>query len=528
MMQDGLFVVGPMTRPELQEAITGPAAAAGLQVDADLADTILADLRTAGRDEAEGTLPLLSQAMMLTWGKREGNRLTVRGYRETGGVARCVEFGAEAVYGGLPDAGQYATREIFQALVLVDPDGQLARRPMPRAELCASRRGTARHPVDTVLEAFAASRLLVLDGDTVQIAHDVLLRAWPRLRGWLDLEQASWILYTQLQEDATRWAEHGRDASFLYRGSQLAAVQQATARWATEPARYPALTQDQSGFLTASQRAAARSTRRRQLLATALVVLLIVSVSGAVLAGLADKTATRQSNLATQQRDLALASQLAAQSEALDATDPVTAAKLAAAAAHFDLTPQVRDSLLDVVTQPERADISIGYDTVIAISPNGKLLAAAPGKSIEIWDIATQHQITRPLPAGAAIGALAFSPDGQILASADGNGTAQMWNTATGRPVGAPLRTGNGPNGAIVSALAFTPSGPVLAATDIATSSTVRFWNVATRHQIGVPVNTGGVAISLTLSADGTLLGVAGTKGAQVWDVTTGPRSALP
>ena len=322
MMQDGLFVVGPMTRPELQEAITGPAATAGLQVDADLTDAILADLRTAGRDEAEGTLPLLSQAMMLTWGKREGNRLTARGYNETGGVARCVEFSAEAVYAALPDAGQHVAREIFQALVLVDPDGQLARRPVPRAELCASRRGTARHPVDTVLEAFAASRLLVLDGDTVQIAHDVLLRAWPRLRGWLDREQASWILYTQLQEDATRWAEHGRDASFLYRGAQLAAVQQAATRWAIEPARYPALTQDQSGFLTAGQRAATRSTRRRQLLAAALVVLLIVSVSGAVLAGLADKTATRQRNLATQQRDLALASQLAAQSEALDATEP--------------------------------------------------------------------------------------------------------------------------------------------------------------------------------------------------------------
>jgi WD40 repeat protein len=530
MMQDGLFVVGPMTRPELQQAITGPAAAAGLQVDAELADTILADLRTAGRDEAEGILPLLSQAMMLTWGKREGSRLTVRGYNETGGVARCVEFGAEAVFGALPDAGQHVAKEIFQALVLVDPDGQLARRPVPRVDLCAGRRGATRHAVDNVLEAFAVSRLLVLDGDTVQIAHDVLLRAWPRLRGWLDRDQASWILYTQLQEDAARWAEHGRDFSFLYRGSQLAAVQQAAARWVTEAARYPALTQDQSGFLTASQRAATRSSRRRQLLAASLVVLLIISVSGAVLAGLADRTASRQRNLATRQRDLALASQLAAQSEALDATDPVTAAKLAAAAAHFDLTPQVRDSLLDVVTQPERADISAGtgYDTAIAISPNGKLLAAGLGKSLAIWDIATQHQVTRPLPAGTGIDALAFSPDGQILASADDDGTAQIWNTATGRQVGAPLRTGNGPNGATVSALAFSSRGPVLATMNIASSSTVRFWNVATRHQIGVPVNTGDAGTSLTLSADATLLGVATGKGAQVWDVTTGAEVSSP
>ena len=527
MMQDGMFVVGPMTGPELRQAITGPAAAAGLEIDANLPDIILADLHTADQEEAGGTLPLLSQAMMLTWGKREGNRLTVRGYNQTGGVARSVEFSAEAIYQALPDAGQQIAREIFQSLALAGPDGQLARRPARRPDLCP---GAARRAVENVLEAFAGSRLLVLDGDTVQIAHDVLLRAWPRLRSWLDREQASWILYTQLQEDAARWAEHGRDSSFLYRGSQLAAVQQAAARWATETARYPALTQDQSGFLTASQRAATRSTRRRQLLAASLAVLLIISVSGAVLAGLADKTASRQRNLATQQRDLALASQLAAQSEALDATAPVTAAKLAAAAAHFDLTPQVRDSLLDVVTQPERADISVGtgYEHAIAISPNGQLLAAALGRSIEIWDIATQHQVTRALAAGTAIGALAFSPDGQILASADNDGTAQMWNTATGRQVGAPLRTGHGPSGATVSALAFTSRGPVLATMNIASSRTVRFWNVAAREQIGVLVNPGDGGTSLTLSADGTLLGVASDKGAQVWDVTTGAEVSSP
>jgi hypothetical protein len=297
LMQDGMFVVGPMTGTELREAITGPAAAVGLQVDADLADTVLADLRTAGQDEGEGILPLLSQAMLLIWGKRDGNRLTVRGYHETDGIARSVEFGAEAVYEALPDAGQQVAREIFQALVLVGPDGQLARRAVPRSELAAGRRD-ARRAVGTVLEAFASSRMLVLDGDTVQIAHDVLLRAWPRLRGWLDSEQASWILYTQLQEDAAERAAHGRDSSFLYRGSQLAAVEQALARWAADPARYPVLTDDQSRFLAASRQHAARGARVRRAAVLTLALLLIISVAGAGLVVRADRTAVQHPDTA--------------------------------------------------------------------------------------------------------------------------------------------------------------------------------------------------------------------------------------
>ncbi len=61
-LQEGQFVVGPMTESDLRRAITGPADAAGLQVDADLTDTILGDLRSAGGGEdAAGVLPLLSQ-----------------------------------------------------------------------------------------------------------------------------------------------------------------------------------------------------------------------------------------------------------------------------------------------------------------------------------------------------------------------------------------------------------------------------------------------------------------------------------
>jgi len=79
-LQDGQFVVGPMTASELRVAVTAPADAAGLTIDPALTEIILGDLQAVGGEDASGVLPLLSQAMSLTWEKREGDRLTSHGY----------------------------------------------------------------------------------------------------------------------------------------------------------------------------------------------------------------------------------------------------------------------------------------------------------------------------------------------------------------------------------------------------------------------------------------------------------------
>ena len=118
--------------------------------------------------------------------------------------------------------------------------------------------------------------------------------------------------------------------SFLYRGTQLAAIQQAAAV-VSRPGRYPALTPTQRGFLHASDRAAARSTRQRRALS---------AVAGPAAHRLARRCRPCRpgGQNANQQRKNAVSGQLAAQSEALDTTEPVIAAQLAAAAwriAHY-------------------------------------------------------------------------------------------------------------------------------------------------------------------------------------------------
>ena len=124
-----------MTDSELRVAITGPPEAAGLRIDPALTDTILGDLRAAGEDRSAGVLPLLSQAMALTWEQREGDRLTSHGYAQSGGVSRAVQTGADRVYGALSAGQQAIAREVLRSMTVASRDGGLARRPVTREDL---------------------------------------------------------------------------------------------------------------------------------------------------------------------------------------------------------------------------------------------------------------------------------------------------------------------------------------------------------------------------------------------------------
>ena len=125
---------------------------------------------------------------------------------------------------------------------------------------------------------------MVLGDGTAEIAHDALLQAWPRLRGWLEEDQSSLILYGQLAEDTARWRQDGKDSSRLYRGVQLAAAREAARVWAADPGRYPALPAAEAEFLRASGRAGTRRRWGRRTLAGALVLVLLAALAEAGLA----------------------------------------------------------------------------------------------------------------------------------------------------------------------------------------------------------------------------------------------------
>ncbi|MEU7750280.1 hypothetical protein [Micromonospora sp. NPDC049171] len=517
-LQAGSFLLGPMTEAELRLAICGPAAEAGVPLERGLDEAILGELRdrtlVTGFDA--GVLPLLSQAMLALWESRDGGPLTVRAYWRMGGVGQAVQSTAESVYQALPAASREAARSVFVQLTVVTGSGQLACRRATSEELGAAT-GVPQEDLDAVLAPFAGRRLIVLERHSVRIAHDALLLGWARLRGWLDAEQADRTLYRELAEDASLWDRRGRDASFLYRGSQLGSAVRAAERWSAAANRFPALAPGTQEFLAASKRAAVRNAWLRRAVMAALSMLTIAAL---VAAGLAT---SRQADLRRQQA-VALSRQLAAQSQVTRQHDPLLAGRLAAAAWRMAPTDEAFASMRMLIAEPR--SVLYGHTASVhdvTFSPRGQLLASAGGDAtVRLWDSLTGLPIGRPLVGHEGkVSRVAFNADGSLLASVSDDGTVRRWDPATGSPVGGPLTGHQGP----VTTVAFHPRDRLLASAG--DDGTIRLWNPDTGSPVGQPLTPrSGPVTAVAFSPDGRLLAAASRSAAghgviQLWDPAT-------
>ena len=180
--QEAQVVVGPMSDADLRSAVAEPARKAGVTIDDGLVEVLLADAHRSGA--GAGLLPLLSHALLATWRRGQGVRMTVADYREVGGIAGGVAQSAEEAFTQLSAQRQELVRRIFLRLVHVAPDLADTRRRVDRAELSAGADSIE------VLDLFVARRLLTVDEHAVEITHEALLTAWPLLRGWLEVDRA--------------------------------------------------------------------------------------------------------------------------------------------------------------------------------------------------------------------------------------------------------------------------------------------------------------------------------------------------
>jgi hypothetical protein len=170
-------LVGPLTPPELAAVIEAPAERVGLRVEQELVQVLISD---AGSEPA--VLPLLSTALLELWQARRAGWMTLDAYRAGGGLHGAIARLAEASYAQF-DPGQAAVaRSMFLRLAGPGEGEGVVRRRVTLSELDADGDPTA----SRVLQALTAARLLTTGDGFVEVAHEALLREWPRLQTWLE------------------------------------------------------------------------------------------------------------------------------------------------------------------------------------------------------------------------------------------------------------------------------------------------------------------------------------------------------
>ena len=279
ILKRGAVEVTPLAPDELEEAILGPAGLAGVSFEPGLVARVAAD--TIGQPSP---LPLLQHLLAELFERRSGNMLTVEAYDELGGLSGALAERAEAIYRSA-DADQRATiRRVFGRLTDPGADRADLRRRMLRSTLGDE------PDVRWVLERFGAARLLTFDRDsasrepTVEVAHEALLREWPRLVGWLEEDRDLLRSIDALSMSATVWNDDDRRPSDLLRGPRhMAALDLMT----SAPQRLGSLERE---FIDASQALAnherhaerKRVRRLRALNVSVSVALVIALIAGAV------------------------------------------------------------------------------------------------------------------------------------------------------------------------------------------------------------------------------------------------------
>jgi DNA-binding SARP family transcriptional activator/WD40 repeat protein len=362
-------LLGTPSTPELRRMVEVPAERVGLAVDPTLVEAVISDV--AGRP---GCLPLLSTALVRTWERREGARLTVASYLASGGCSSALERLAEECFGSLSEAEQAAARRLLTQLVILD-DGRWRRRHLPLVDAAASGDAAAQ----TALQRLVDARLVSTDEDSVQVTHEALITAWPRMAGWLSDRMLVSSLVGSLTSAAFVWRDGGHEDADLYRGARL---QAALELQASHPEEIGPLEHEfiDSGRIAAEREIAALRRGRRRLgyLAASLVLLLVFAVISWSFTVRARDDAQRAALVSDAQR-IGL--------QALGRPDMDQRLLLAVAAVRLHDDPGTRASLVGAIQASDGPDQTVPLAAAarsLAISSDGWVAIAEEDGRIEV------------------------------------------------------------------------------------------------------------------------------------------------
>lgn len=434
--------IGAMTLEELRRAIEEPAQRGRWELEPGLVDLLLHDV-----GDEPGALPLLSHALLETWQRRRGRTLTLSGYTSSGGVHGAIAETAESVYvDQLTKQQQSIARRIFLRLTEFGDETSATdtRRRVKLDELVL--RPEEASSTIKVLQKLADARLISTTTESVEVAHEALIREWPTLQGWLEENREGLHLHRQLTEAAQEWKATDCLPDLLHRGVRLAkaldwasshddemnplerefleasskasenraAEREAQRQRELEAARQLAKMESQRAEDQAQ--AADQLQKRAVYLTAAFLIALILAVTALFFGSQARQAAGQARNIAL----------IAGSQAAFSKQDTDTAIALAMQAVAFNPDSSLAQAQLsEVAYAPGTVRVLKGNKDIatwIAVSPDDEtLLAGVDDGSIILWQLAT-GELLWETKFDSQVGEswvqdVGFSHDGQIAAA---------------------------------------------------------------------------------------------------------------
>ena len=513
-LQDAVVNVGPMTRDELAETIVRPAEKTSLAFEPGLVETILDEV-----GDEPGNLPLLEFLLEALWTERRGAVLHYEAYHKLGRVAGAIAHRADEIFmRELDDSERQAAQRLLIRMVRPGEgvEDTRQRAAMPAADPVA----------ETTIRKLADARLVVTELDaasgreTVEVAHEALIRNWQRLRGWIDQDREFLRTRERIAAQAHMWAKEERSPERLLppgrplaEGEDLIEKRRADLdpelKAYIEASAAAAKLEKEREIERARKVAAVERGRRRVAVAGMLVALLLMSV-----AGLLGWQAMQNALDASRQADRADASAAKAlqEGERAEASGNEATCRSPAAGVRKETRSgnAVNGMLLALEALP----------TSFHPTPNRPVVGDAVGALIE----AMLEQRERVVLRGHedAITSLVFSQDGKTIATASRDGTVRIWDALSGRELARlPVK-------ARIEQAVLTPDGTRLLT--LSSYDVPRMWDVASESllfTLGDKTDVNYYSAGAQLSSDGRralTYGDALWNLVYVWDVESGER----
>ena len=510
--------IGPLSAEEIRQVIEGPARQGGWEFRPGLVDLILRDV-----SKEPGALPLLSHALLETWHRRNGRTMTLDGYAASGGVRGGIARTAESVFNlQFAPLQQQIAKNIFLRLTNLGDETEDTRRRARQEELVPAESEQDQESVREVLQMLANARLITLDEDSVEIAHEALITEWPTLQNWLNENRESIKLHRHLTEAAQAWDEVDRNPSELYRGARLSQALE----WAGN--HQSQLSVLEQAFLTTSKDRFEKAEReRREQQERELAAALKVAKAQQERAEAEKELAENQIRSVTQLRrraiylTIALFFVVAMAGIALYLGDQVREvaiqaqenAEKAEAESHIAFSRELAAAALsNLELDPERS-ILLALSAVSEVRSNGLPVPREAEEALHRTVLASRLRVNMTTRFSVD-----FSPDGTLFAFSGPDSTAIIQEFPSGREVH--VLSGHSQDLYGVS-VQFSSDGKQLITTSA--DKTAKIWDVTTGKELLVFQGHTETLTDGIINSDGTLVATTGNDGtALVWDAKTG------